>query len=61
MKARHTIPAGAPVRIDARFAAVTRPVFLYQRPQRYYGRLHAEVAGLLERELRARLKPRRTP
>ena len=40
---------------------MTRPVFLYQRPQRYYGRLHAEVAGLLERELRARLKPRRTP
>ena len=59
VKARHTIPAGAAVRIDPRFAAVTRPVFLYQRPQRYYGRLHAEVARLLERELRARLKPRR--
>ncbi|MBK9033101.1 MAG: LysR family transcriptional regulator [Myxococcales bacterium] len=60
VKARHTIPTGAPVRIDPRFATVTRPVFLYHRPQRYYGRLHTEVAALLERELRARLRPRAT-
>lgn len=59
VKARHTIPAGAAVKIDPRFTPVTRRVFLYQRPQRYYGRLHAEVARLLERELSARLKPRR--
>ncbi len=45
----------SPVRIDPRFTPVTRPVFLYYRPQRYYGRLHAELAHLLERELRARL------
>lgn len=55
VKARHTIPPAAAVRVDPTFHAVTRPVFLYQRPQRYHGRLHAEVAALLERELRARL------
>lgn len=55
VKARHTIPPTAPVRVDPRFSAVTRPVFLYQRTQRYYGRLHAEVAALLESELRVRL------
>ena len=58
VKARHTIPAGAPVKVDPRFVAVTRPVFLYHRLQRYYGRLHTEAAALLERELRARLTAR---
>ena len=57
VKARHTIPAGAAVKIDPRYTPVTRPLFLYHRPQRYYGRLHTEVAALLERELRARLRP----
>ncbi len=55
VKARHTIPPGAPVRVDPRYPPVTRTVFLYQRPQRHYGRMHVEVAALLERELRARL------
>lgn len=52
---RHSLPRGGAVRVDPRFTAVTRPVYLYYRPQRHYGRLHAELATLLERELRTRL------
>ncbi|MEZ4400670.1 MAG: LysR family transcriptional regulator [Kofleriaceae bacterium] len=55
VKARHALPPAGGVRVDPRFPPVARPVFLYYRAQRYYGRLHAEVAPLLERELRARL------
>lgn len=52
---RHNLPRRGPVRVDRRFTPVTRPVFLYHRPQRYYGRLHTALAELLERELTARL------
>jgi hypothetical protein len=64
VKPRHTIPAGAAVRIDPSFVPVRKPVFLQVRRQRYYGRLHQAVASLIETAVRehlggARGSPRR--
>lgn len=59
VKPRHTVPAGAPVRIDHTFTSVTQPVYLLYRRQRYYGRLHRAVRERIERAVRSRLrKPR---
>jgi DNA-binding transcriptional LysR family regulator len=55
IKPRHTVPAGAAVHIDASFDAMIRPVRLLFRRQRYYGRLHQAVGGLIEAAVRAHL------
>lgn len=55
---RHTIPPTARVRIDPRFTPMKKPVYLQYRAQRYYGRLHTDTVALIEKALRARLKPR---
>jgi DNA-binding transcriptional LysR family regulator len=55
VKPRHSLPEGAAVRVDARFASVSKPVFLHYRQQRYYGRLHQAIAGRLEQAVRERL------
>ena len=47
------------MRIDPRFTPMVKPVYLQYRAQRYYGRLHHETTALIEKALRARLKPRR--
>src|SRR5262249_50794209 len=39
VKASHTLPPGAKVKIDKRYATVRKPVYLVVRQQRYYGRL----------------------
>lgn len=56
VKPRHTLPRGAAVRIDRRFAPMVKPVFLHYRRQRYYGRLHEAMRGLIESAVRAHLR-----
>ncbi len=55
VKPRHTLPRGAAVRIDRRFAAMSKPVFLHYRRQRYYGRLHEAIRALIEVSVRRHL------
>jgi DNA-binding transcriptional LysR family regulator len=56
VKPRHSIPAGAAVRIDPSFTPLGRPVYLLHRRQRYYGRLHQAVRALVETAVRDRLE-----
>ena len=49
VKPRHTVPPGAAVRVDKSFVPVVKPVFLQYRRQRYYGRLHQAISGLIEK------------
>jgi DNA-binding transcriptional LysR family regulator len=55
VKPRHTIPSRAAVRVDPSFVPVSRPVFLHQRRQRYYGRLHLAIGSRIEAAVRERL------
>ena len=55
VKPRHTIPAGAAVRVDASFVAVKKAVFLHHRRQRYYGRLHEAIVSRIRDAVRERL------
>jgi DNA-binding transcriptional LysR family regulator len=55
VKPRHTIPRGAAVRVDAGFRALTRPVYLQHRRQRFHSRLHATIRELVETAVRAYL------
>lgn len=57
VKPRHTVPAGAAVRVNRAFAPVWRPVYLHVRRQRYYGRLHAAIRERVEAAVRAVLRP----
>jgi DNA-binding transcriptional LysR family regulator len=55
VKPRHTIPRRAAVRIDRSFRALTRPVILQYRRQRFYSRLHTTVIDLVEAAVRSYL------
>lgn len=55
VKPRHTIPARARVRVVRGYTPVAKPVFLHQRRQRYYGRLHQAIAARVEAAVRDRL------
>jgi DNA-binding transcriptional LysR family regulator len=55
VKPRHTLAAGAAVRVDRRFVPMRKPVFLHYRRQRYYGRLHEEIRGRIESAVREHL------
>jgi LysR family nitrogen assimilation transcriptional regulator len=59
VKPRHTIPDAAGVKIDPTFVAISRPVRLQYRRQRYYGRLQKAVVELVDRAVKDRLKKRR--
>jgi len=59
VKPRHTIPRTARVRVDPSFVPVGKPVFLQYRRQRYYGRLHQAVGGLIETAVREHLRAHR--
>ncbi len=61
VKPRHTLPKHAAVRVDSSFAPVTKPVFLQVRRQRYYGRLHQTISGLIETAVRDHLAAQRPP
>jgi DNA-binding transcriptional LysR family regulator len=58
VKPRHTITAGARVRIDPRFVSLLEPVFLHYRRHRYYGRLHEAITTRIESAVRERLATR---
>jgi DNA-binding transcriptional LysR family regulator len=53
VKPRHTIPPGAPVRIDPAFTPVRKPVYLQYRTQRVYPRLHRVIAERVAQAVRA--------
>jgi LysR family nitrogen assimilation transcriptional regulator len=61
IKPRHSVPAGAAVRIDPEFTPLAQPVFLQHRRQRYYGRLHQAILERVAEAVRARLSPRPPP
>ena len=61
VKPRHTVPEARRRPVDSTFAPVTKPVFLQVRRQRYYGRLHQAVAGLIETAVRDHLAAQRPP
>lgn len=58
VKPRHSISAGAAVRIDTDFVTVVQPVFLQHRRQRFYGRLHEAIRARIADAVRARLVQR---
>jgi len=55
VKPRHTLPGRAAVRVDPRYVPVRKPVFLQVRRQRYPGRLHRAVSGIIESAVRRHL------
>jgi DNA-binding transcriptional LysR family regulator len=57
VKPRLTIPRNAAVRVDPSFVALTKPVYLQYRRQRFYGRLHQAIAGRIEAAVRRHLTP----
>jgi DNA-binding transcriptional LysR family regulator len=57
VKPRHT--ASAAVRVDERYRAMPKPVYLLTRRQRYVGRLQREVRERVAAAVRAALRPPR--